>query len=223
MSAETAAMEKPAVEVKPKEHKKRFIYVENMPADAESITVVRKQEPDGLFFSPSHNQFYRKIKTSKGEEKIRQIISTAKGLVHCPDKNKKTICISTRCFRKNWMKDHPDVYVPPVTQVFHGKEGDDLPLDPKEEQELFQDMRNALSNLFDKHAHCYGRFDVLARLLRGLEAEFPKADKSQENSRDLTTDEKSIPDRMATHHDALPDEMKERIQQDEDEIELSDI
>ena len=231
MSTENKPTEKEAVEIRPKKDRtRRYIYVEKMPEDAEAIEHIRKQDPDGLFFSPSNNQFYRKVITPKGIEKIRLVLPSAKGFIHCPDKNKKSVCVSVKRFRKIYMQEHPGVYVPPITQELqNGKEGDNLPLDPSEEEELFQDMRRALSNLFEKHVHFYGRFDVLARLLRGLETEFPNGHKAQDKSGDSSTEGSAHENSTANASRSVcstekPTEANEdENEENEEELNLSDL
>ena len=178
---------------------KHFIYVEALPEDAQHIENIRKFDADGLYFSPSENQFYRTMKNKKGEDKIKKIIPTKKGLVHCKSIDKKSICISTAKFRKDWMKEHPGVVVPPIPKTMTYS----TPLDPAEEQEIFNDFQSAISELLKKHSSLHGRRDILSRQL------------------DTTLDANAS--QCVGTHDALPDEMKERIQQDADEIELSDI
>lgn len=179
---------------------KHFIYVEALPEDAQHIESVRKFQADGLYFSPSENQFYRTMKNKKGEDKIKKIIPTKKGLVHCKSVEKKSICISTAKFRKDWMREHPGVVVPPIpkTNTYHG-----APLDPAEEQEILNDFQSAISELLKKHSSLHGHRDILSRHLDTMEDVFKTPE---------TTEEKS-----------LPAEMVEKVNEDADEIELSDI
>ena len=198
-----------------KKEKKHFIYVEALPKDAIKIEAVRSQKADKLYFAPSECQFYRIMKNKKGEDKIKKIIPTKKGIVNCVSVDHKPISISAKKFRKEWIRDHPDSVIPPLPQdVSMSSTGDVLPLDPSEEVEIFQDVRRAVDDLFHKHVHLYGRFDILARLLPKLKATFPEKSQEVSKSKDNNKESESTESSEAR---------KERIQQDEDDIVLSDI
>lgn len=198
-----------------KKEVKHFIFVEQLPEDAQKIEYIRKFQPENLYFSPSECMFFRLMKNKKGEDKIKKIVPTKKGVVHCPnvDNKHKSVCISLNKFRKEWISTHPNEFVGPIPQdVSMYSTRDNNPLDPSEEEQLFQHMRGIINDLFDKHVHLNGRYDILERLLRRIKT----TSQTSENNKATETPEKP-------QTNGIPQELKERAEEDEDEIVLSDI
>lgn len=75
-------------------------HVDHLPKDAVHIEEIRNYEPVGLYYSPSENQFYRKLVPINDIERYKKLIPKNKGIVYGIERT-----ISK--FQREWLKKHP--------------------------------------------------------------------------------------------------------------------
>ena len=84
-------------------------HVDHLPKDAVHIEEIRNYEPVGLYYSPSENQFYRKLVPINDNERYKKLIPKNKGIVYGIDKNHKSIAITISKFQREWSKKHSSI------------------------------------------------------------------------------------------------------------------
>ena len=99
MSSEKSCLEKSKV----------IEHVDHLPKDAVHIEEIRNYKPVGLYYSPSENQFYRKLVPINDNERYKKLIPKNKGIVYGIDKNHKSIAITISKFQREWLKKHPSI------------------------------------------------------------------------------------------------------------------
>lgn len=96
MSSEKSCLEKSKV----------IEHVDHLPKDAVHIEEIRNYKPVGLYYSPSENQFYRKLVPINDNERYKKLIPKNKGIVYGIDANHKSIAITISKFQREWLKKH---------------------------------------------------------------------------------------------------------------------